>query len=133
IFIFFITTAVSSTFDFSEMTIRGSLYRSLRVKVIWCVLIAGTASILLISGNGGLDALQTASLIAALPFSIVMLFLILSMVIIFSRDRKVERRTKQRAEKSAELDTFKDEVREDFYDNVKEDFVEKNNEEFMMK
>ena len=130
IFIFFITSADSATYVLSAMTTRGSLNPPLRVRIIWGVLIAGTASILLISGNGGLDALQTASLIAALPFSIVMLFLILSMIIIFSRDRKVEKRAKKRAEKSAELDTFKDEVREDFYDNVKEDFVEKNNEEF---
>lgn len=130
IFIFFITSADSATYVLSAMTTGGSLNPPLRVRIIWGVLIAGTASILLISGNGGLDALQTASLIAALPFSIVMLFLIFSMIIIFSRDRKVEGRAKQRVEKSAELDTFKDEVREDFYDNVKEDFVEKNNEEF---
>src|SRR5699024_9920953 len=73
IFIFFITSADSATFVLGSMTSRGSLNPPLIVKLIWGALIAGTASVLLVSGGGGLDALQTASLIAALPFGIIMI------------------------------------------------------------
>src|SRR5699024_2714867 len=58
IFIFFITSADSATFVLGSMTSRGSLNPPLIVKLIWGALIAGTASVLLVSGGGGLDALQ---------------------------------------------------------------------------
>src|SRR5699024_6692166 len=115
IFIFFITSADSATYVLGAMTSRGSLAPSLRVKIVWGFLIAGTASVLLISGNGGLDALQTASLIAALPFAIVMIFMIISILIMLKRDSKIYNR-KQR---SKQLDTVKEEVRGEFLEDVK--------------
>lgn len=54
------------------MTSGGDLNPNLKVKLVWGFLIAGTASVLLLSGGGGLDALQTASIIAALPFAVIM-------------------------------------------------------------
>src|SRR5699024_1466104 len=90
IFIFFITSADSATYVLSSMTTKGSLVPPMRIKIVWGLLIAGTASILLITGDGGLDALQTASLIAALPFAIVMIFLIVSLLIMFKRDWNIE-------------------------------------------
>src|SRR5699024_7689163 len=72
IFIFFITSADSATYVLGSMTSRGSLTPSMTVKVIWGLLIAGTASVLLISGGGGLDALQTAAIVTAFPFAIIM-------------------------------------------------------------
>src|SRR5690625_7413927 len=89
IFIFFITSADSATYVLGAMTSRGSLHPTLGVKLVWGILIAGTATVLLISGGGGLDALQTASLIAALPFSVTMLFRIASVFIMFRRDWKI--------------------------------------------
>src|SRR5699024_3011701 len=59
---------------------------TLGIKLVWGFLMAGTARVLLLSGGGGLDALQTASIIAALPFGIIMLLMILSMIIFLSRD-----------------------------------------------
>ena len=46
------------------------------MKVIWGVLMAAIAGVLLFTG--GLDALQTASLISALPFTFIVLLLIVS-------------------------------------------------------
>lgn len=89
IFTFFVTSADSATYVLGVMSSKGSLSPSLRVKITWGFLIAGTASVLLISGNGGLDALQTASLIAALPFSIIMVLMIVSILIMLRRDSKV--------------------------------------------
>ncbi len=117
IFIFFITSADSATYVLGAMSSRGSLAPSLRVKVVWGFLIAGTASVLLVSGGGGLDALQTASLIAALPFSIIMVLMIMSILIMLKRDSKIYNR-KQRSER---LNTVKEEVREEFLDDVKDE------------
>lgn len=122
IFIFFITSADSATYVLSAMTTRGSLAPPMSVKIIWGVLIAGTASILLISGDGGLDALQTASLIAALPFAIVMIFLILCMLLIFNRDWRLQKRVKQ----SAQIDEVKEEFREEFLEEVIEEASQSN-------
>lgn len=132
IFIFFITSADSATYVLSAMTTRGSLAPPMYVKIIWGLLIAGVASILLISGDGGLDALQTASLIAALPFSIVMIFLIISMVMIFNRDWKLYKRLTRNAQTTSVKEEFRDEfldgvkseVHDDFIKNTPDDFYE---------
>src|SRR5699024_6826002 len=75
IFIFFITSADSATFVLGSMTSRGSFDRPLIVKLIWGALIAVTATVLLVSGGGCLDVLQTASLIAALTFGIIVILM----------------------------------------------------------
>src|SRR5690625_2209393 len=124
IFIFFITSADSATYVLGAMTSKGSLNPSMRVKIIWGVLIAGTASVLLLSGGGGLEALQTASLVAALPFSIVLLFMIAAILIMFSRDWKLHKRV-QRKERDLKVkedfrDEFLDEVKDGVYDDMKD-------------
>src|SRR5690606_14296036 len=78
IFIFLITSSDTATFIMASMTSHGTMDPSNRLKVIWGVLIAAIASVLLFSG--GLEALQTASLISALPFTVVMLLLIVSFI-----------------------------------------------------
>lgn len=125
IFIFFITSADSATYVLSSMTTRGSLVPPLGIKVVWGLLIAGTASILLISGGGGLDALQTASLIAALPFAVVMIFLIISILIMFKRDWNIE----QRREDAATKEAVKEEFRDEFLDDVKEEVLTTHSQE----
>ena len=86
IFIFFVTSADSATYVLASMTSNGTLNPTLPIKLLWGFLMAGTASVLLLSGGGGLDALQTASIIAALPFSIIMVLMILAMLILLKRD-----------------------------------------------
>ncbi len=78
IFTFLITSADSATFIMASMTSNGSLNPGLFLKVVWGVLMAAIASVLLFTG--GLEALQTASLISALPFTIVVLLLIFSIM-----------------------------------------------------
>ena len=125
IFIFFITSADSATYVLSSMTTRGSLVPPMRIKIIWGLLIAGTASILLVTGDGGLDALQTASLIAALPFAIVMIFLIISLLMMFKRDWNIEKRK----EEAEALETVKEEVKDEFLDDVKEEVFSQHSQE----
>lgn len=78
IFTFLVTSADSATFIMASMTSNGTLNPSMLSKIVWGVLMAAIASVLLFTD--GLNTLQTASLISALPFTIVMLLLIVSFV-----------------------------------------------------
>src|SRR5699024_244421 len=139
IFIFFITSADSANFVLGSMTSRGSLNPQLIVELIWGAVVAGNASVLLVSGGGSLDALQTASLIAALPFGIIMILMVISLIILLKKDynenyRPLHVRPSKSdpasiQEENVEFvamtgdDTaeFYDKVRDEVYDDVKEE------------
>ncbi|STO06943.1 BCCT family transporter [Exiguobacterium aurantiacum] len=80
---FLITSADSATYIISSMTTNGSLNPPLAVRIVWGVLLGGIAAVLLIAS--GLEGLQTASLISALPFTVI---LILMVYTLFSLLRK---------------------------------------------
>lgn len=84
--IFFITSADSATFVLGMQSTNGSLNPPNSVKIVWGVLLAASAAILLYSG--GLEALQTASIIAAFPFMFVMIGVIVSLMRAFRDERK---------------------------------------------
>ncbi len=71
--IFFITSADSATYVLSMMTSRGRLVPPASKKITWGLIISGTSIILLYSG--GLEALQKMAITAALPFTVIMLFI----------------------------------------------------------
>ncbi|WP_100405208.1 BCCT family transporter [Bacillus solitudinis] len=73
IFMFLITSADSATFVLGMLTSRDHLNPRLKIKIIWGVFMSGIAVILLMAS--GLNALQTASLVAALPFSVIMILM----------------------------------------------------------
>lgn len=76
--VFFITSADSATYVLSMMTSNGNLFPPASKKIIWGLIESTTAAILLLSG--GLEALQKMSIAAALPLTIIMLFLIRSLI-----------------------------------------------------
>jgi len=78
IIIFFITSADSATFVLGMLTTDGKLNPSNRIKITWGMLQSAIAVVLLISG--GLNGLQTASVVAALPFAVVLLGMCASLV-----------------------------------------------------
>lgn len=80
---FLITSADSATYIISSMTTNGSLNPPLTVRIVWGILLGGIAAVLLIAS--GLEGLQTASLISALPFTVI---LILMVYTLFSLLRK---------------------------------------------
>ncbi len=89
IFSFFITSADSATFVIGMQTSNGSLRPSSKLKIIWGVSLSSIAYVLLLSGGEtGLEALQSAAIIAALPFS----FVIIMMMISFYKDANEERK-----------------------------------------
>lgn len=75
--VFFITSADSATFVLGMQTSFGSLYPPNVVKLTWGVAQSAIAMILL--STGGLDALQNALIIAALPFSFVIILMMISL------------------------------------------------------
>ncbi|MBM7598736.1 glycine betaine transporter [Virgibacillus halotolerans] len=84
--IFFITSADSATFVLGMQTTGGSLYPPNVVKLIWGILQSGAAAVLL--WQGGLQALQTASIIVAFPFAIILILIVISLMKAFKQEAK---------------------------------------------
>jgi glycine betaine transporter len=78
VFIFFLTSADSSTYVCAMMTARGSQVPSQTVRAFWGVAEAAAATVLLFAG--GLPALKTGAIIVAVPFMFISLFMIISFV-----------------------------------------------------
>ena len=83
---FFITSADSATFVLGMQSTNGSLTPPNKVKLAWGITLSVIA-IILLSVNG-LDALQNTIIIAALPFSFVMLLMIFSLFKALKAERK---------------------------------------------
>lgn len=75
---FFVSSADSATFVLGMFSTKGSMEPSTKVKITWGVLQALVAVALLISG--GLQGLQTMSIVTALPFSIILFLMMVSFI-----------------------------------------------------
>ncbi|WP_257713876.1 BCCT family transporter [Nosocomiicoccus ampullae] len=78
IFLFLVTSADSATFIVSGMSLGDTENPPLRMKVLWGVLLGVLTIALIIAG--GLTSLQAASLLAGLPFAIVLILMIFSVL-----------------------------------------------------
>lgn len=87
---FFITSADSATFVLGMQSSYGSLTPANNLKVVWGIIQSSIAIILLYVG--GLDALQNVIIIAALPFSIILIMMIVSLF----KELKLERKKVKR-------------------------------------
>ncbi|MCI2948885.1 glycine betaine transporter [Staphylococcus caledonicus] len=89
---FFITSADSATFVLGMQTSYGSLEPSKVIKVTWGVAQSLIAFILLLAGGGNgahaLNAIQSAAIISAFPFS----FVVIMMMVSFYKDANQERK-----------------------------------------
>lgn len=88
VFIFFVTSGDSATLVLGTMSTRGDPNPAARVKVIWGVLVAAIALSLLLVG--GIGAIQTATIVFALPFSVVLLLMAISLVLAIREDWRIE-------------------------------------------
>lgn len=70
---FFVTSADSATFVLGSLSQGGTQQPGRRVQMLWGLLMAGIALALLRSG--GLQAIQSAVIVTALPFAVVMVLL----------------------------------------------------------
>jgi len=76
--VFFITSADSATYSLSVMTSNGNINPPIYKKVVWGIVVAAIAYILLSAGS--LKPLQTISIAATLPFLIVMIAMMPALV-----------------------------------------------------
>ncbi|MGF1734670.1 BCCT family transporter [Photobacterium satsumensis] len=81
IIVFFVTTLDSGSIVVDSMTAGGKLELPIRQKVVWAVISATIAMVMLwIGGTDSIQALQSITIIAALPFTIILILGSLSLV-----------------------------------------------------
>lgn len=79
IFLFFITSADSATYVLAMLSENGNLKPKNTTKVIWGISLCVIAMVLLLTG--GLAGLQNALIIIALPFSFIIIIMIIALII----------------------------------------------------
>ncbi|SDS11750.1 BCCT family transporter [Microterricola viridarii] len=84
--LFFITSADSGALVMGMLATGGQIHPARWIRIFFTAITALLAIALLLTG--GLKALQTAAIIIALPFSVVMLMICWSTVLAFSRERR---------------------------------------------
>lgn len=82
--IFFVTSSDSGSFVLSMLTSGGNPTPARWLRVFWACTTAIVAIALLLTG--GLSSLQTAAIITALPFSVVMIMMVASTLRAFARE-----------------------------------------------
>jgi glycine betaine transporter len=75
--VFFVTSGDSAVLVLGMMSQGGNPNPSTRVKLVWGALIAGIAISLLLAG--GIDAVQTATILFALPFALVIVLMVIAL------------------------------------------------------
>ncbi|MFC0215412.1 BCCT family transporter [Paenibacillus chartarius] len=99
---FFITSADSATFVLGMLSSNGNPNPSNKVKIVWGIFQSLIAVVLLISG--GLTGLQTASIVAAVPFAVIIVGMCASILVALRQDEKrMKAQQKRRMEKLDEL------------------------------
>ncbi|WDG31644.1 BCCT family transporter [Streptomyces sp. CA-278952] len=78
IMMYFVTSADSASLVMGSLTSKGALHPRRWLVVTWGLLMAAVAAALLVAG--GLESLQSATILVALPFVVVMLFLCWSLL-----------------------------------------------------
>ena len=77
VLLFFVTSGDSATLVLGMMSTGGQENPSARVKIAWGLLISGIAISLLLAG--GLKAVQTATIVFALPFTVVIVLMAIAL------------------------------------------------------
>ena len=105
--VFFVTSGDSAVLVLGMMSSGGNENPSARVKIAWGLLVAGIAATLLMAG--GLKSVQTATIVFALPFTVVILLMATALVRGLredyaaeqQRERALRRRMREIADQSA--------------------------------
>ena len=77
VLVFFVTSGDSAVLVLGMMSTGGNPNPPARIKIIWGALVAGIAISLLLAG--GLKAVQTATIVFALPFALVIVLMVVSL------------------------------------------------------
>lgn len=82
IIVFFVTTLDSGSIVVDSMTAGGKLELPMKQKIVWAVISALIAMVMLwIGGTDSIKALQSVTIIAALPFAIILVLACVSLVL----------------------------------------------------
>jgi glycine betaine transporter len=90
VMVFFVTSGDSATLVLGMMTTGGNPNPPNRVKIMWGVLVSAISISLLLAG--GLKAMQTATIVFALPFSVVLLLMAISVTRAIHQDWQAEQK-----------------------------------------
>ena len=90
VFVFFVTSGDSAVLVLGMMSTGGDPNPRRGIKIVWGVLVAGIAVSLLLAG--GLKAVQTATILFALPFAVVILLMVASLWRALAEDLRDETR-----------------------------------------
>ncbi len=88
--VFFVTSGDSAVLVLGMMSSGGNENPSARVKIAWGLLVAGIAASLLMAG--GLKSVQTATIVFALPFSVVIVLMAVALWRGLREDHAAEQR-----------------------------------------
>ncbi|MEK4304735.1 MULTISPECIES: BCCT family transporter [Oceanobacillus] len=126
---FFVTSADGGTFVLAMMTTGGTINPATRIKIIWGAILSATALVLLFSG--GLEALEMAMLIAAFPFTFVVMLLAISVVKSLANEYDILTMERKHYEHQPEyLEEAKKEIqekREEFLESLPDEMPEEEN------
>ena len=86
---FFITSADSATFVLGMLSSNGNPNPKTSIKLVWGLLQSSIAAVLLLSG--GLQGLQTASIVAAAPFAIIMTLMCYSLYLSLNSEKEIKK------------------------------------------
>jgi len=98
---FFITSADSATFVLGMLSSEGRLDPPNKIKITWGILQSLIAGVLLYSG--GLQGLQTASIVTALPFAVIMIFMCISLYKALDGEERIRIKTERERQKRLDL------------------------------
>lgn len=95
IVIFFVTSSDSGSYVVDMLASGGDQNPPVWSRAFWAAMSGAVAAVLLLAGGGGLDALKTMAILLALPFSVVMVL----MVVATSKALLAENRLRQRQQR----------------------------------
>ena len=97
IFVFFVAGADAATIVLGRMSAGGVLNPGRVIRLVWGAVMAAIAAVLLLTG--GLEALERASILAGLPFALIMIAMCWSLYKGLSQDaREEEQQEEQESE-----------------------------------
>ncbi len=90
VLVFFVTSGDSAVLVLGTMSTGGQADPSARIKVVWGLLVSGMAVVLLLTG--GVKAVQTATIVFALPFAAVVVLMVVALWRAVREDGQAEER-----------------------------------------
>ena len=116
--IFFITSADSGALVMSMISTGGHPDPKNWIRAFWAVAAAAVAISLLLVGDDGLASIQTAAILTALPFSVVMIFMCIATAKAFHEEHQQFLRAQRRQARNALAEQVTDQVNEQMSDRM---------------